>query len=343
LDWKTRVTHAVPADQPEGVAQVAQRLFPAYCVDGGRIHLAGCTLDERLYARLRYQAGETVVGIFVDSDGQELSATEADALGLVDVAPVPKPPPTASIALARFIAHVVPGLERRTVNNQHGELVSVTLVWCKFAEGKLRFTIGEESVDLPFADWARTLQPPPYACPFTGARTFHLAATDDGRIVPVEQLVACDETGRRTLASDLVECTVTGKHVMPELTRYCPVTGKAVLSSALIACEMCGQEVSPATLTKGRCGACRSLRPVDKADPRMARLLDVHPALDQWSGWRVAETATCCIFTAAGWVQLLLVVVDRETLEVKRLATGSRLTSDWQLVNPEQYPFVLHE
>jgi hypothetical protein len=339
----TRVTHAVPAGQPEGVAQIAQRLFPAYRVDGGRIHVAGCTLDERLYARLRYQAGQTVVGIFVDSDGQELSATEAEALGLIEITPLPKPPATGSMALARFIAHVVPGLERRTVNNQHGELVSVTLVWCKFAEGKLRFTIGEESVDLPFADWARTLQPPPYACPFTGARTFHLAAADDGRIVPADQLVACEQTGRRLLASDLVECTVTGKRVVPELTRNCPVTGRPVLANAMAVCEMCGQEVSPETLKKGRCGACRSLRPVDKDDPRMARLLDVHPGLDQWSGWRVAETATSCIFTASGWVQLLLVVVDRETLDVRRIATGSRLTNEWQVVNPEQYPFVLHE
>ena len=82
VDWTTRVTHAVPAGQPEGVAQIAQRLFPAYRVDGGRTHLAGCTLDERLYARLRYQSGQTAVGIYVDADGQELSATEADALGL---------------------------------------------------------------------------------------------------------------------------------------------------------------------------------------------------------------------------------------------------------------------
>jgi len=353
VDWSKRVSHAVPRGQPDSVPQIAQRLFPAYTIDGGRVHLAGCTLEDRLFARLRYQQGEAATGVYVDSDGQELDLRQAEALGLVDIVPLEKPSPQAGPQLARFLTLVAPALEQRDSTGRHnstgpqnsagprGELLSITLVWCKFAEGKLRFTLGEESVDLPFADWARTLQPPPFVCRYTGVQTFHLAATDDARIVPAECIGRCAESGRRTLADELVTCSVTGKRVLAELAPACPVSGKPVLRQALAVCEMCGEAVSPAVLKRGRCDACRGLRSIDKADPRMARLLDEHPELDRWNNWRMAETTAVYIVVASGWLQRLLLTADKETLQIKRLATGNRLQNHWNAVNPAQWRYVL--
>ena len=349
MDWSKRVTHAVPRGQPENVLQIAQRLFSAYTIDGGRVHLAGCTLEDRLFARLQYQQGEAATGVYVDGDGQELDLRQVDALGLVDTTPLEKPSPQAGPQLARFLTLVAPALEQRNSTGpqdsagRQGELLSITLVWCKFAEGKLRFTLGEESVDLPFADWARTLQPPPFVCRYTGVQTFHLAGTDDARIVPAECIGRCAETGRRTLADELVTCSVTGKQVLSELAPACPVSGQAVLRRAMAVCEMCGEAVSPAVVKRGRCAACRGLRSIDKADPRMARLLDEHPELDRWGHWRMAETATVYILVASGWLQRLLVTADKETLMIKRLATGNRLQSHWNVVNPAQHRYVLKD
>ena len=71
----------------------------------------------------------------------------------------------------------------------------------------------------------------------------------------------------------------------------------------------------------GRCSACRSLAPVRKDDPRMARLLDEHPLLDRWPRWRIAETKEQGDINIAKLPQLVDVPVQpgRElTLELRR-------------------------
>jgi hypothetical protein len=75
----------------------------------------------------------------------------------------------------------------------------------------------------------------------------------------------------------------------------------------------------------------------------MARLLDEHPPLDRWRNWRISETATVYILTASGWFNRLLVVVDKDSLELKCLATGSRLRVGWSVVEPSRYDYVLRE
>ena len=35
------ITHAVPADQPHSVQEIAETLYPAYTVEGGRVSMAG--------------------------------------------------------------------------------------------------------------------------------------------------------------------------------------------------------------------------------------------------------------------------------------------------------------
>ncbi len=92
---------------------------------------------------------------------------------------------------------------------------------------------------------------------------------------------------------------------------------------------MCRQRVSPATVRSGKCSACRGVKPVSKTDPRMARILDEHPGLDRWGRWRMAETETVYVLVATAFVRRLLVVIDRESLEPARLATGTRLGANW--------------
>ena len=132
-----------------------------------------------------------------------------------------------------------------------------------------------------------------------------------------------------------------GKRVLADLAPRCPVGGVPVLRRAAVICQMCGQVVSPAVVRRGRCTACRNLQAIAKTDPRLARLLHEHPELDGWSRWRMGETAAVYILVAAGWLKRLLLTVDKETLELKRVAVGSRLQSDWNVVNPTQYRFAL--
>ena len=128
---------------------------------------------------------------------------------------------------------------------------------------------------------------------------------------------------------------------MPELVETCPVSGRRVVGSQMVECRTCRQRVSPATTQWNQCAACRGLQPVSKADPRVARLLHEHPPLDRWSSWRISETATVYVLTAAGWLKRLLVVVDKTSLELRHLATGSRLLAGWHPVDPDQYEHVL--
>jgi hypothetical protein len=186
------VTHAVPIGQPQGVAQIAERLFPAYVLDGGRLHLAGCTLEDRLVVRLRGCRAAQPLEMLVDAEGRDLDPNLADLLGVDAAAPVEKCPPLAVPQVSRFLGCGLARVEQRLAAELDFELQSITAVWCKFAEGKLRFTFGEAALDLPFADWAKMLQAPPLVCPATGREGFHVAATDDGRFTLAEQIAQCE-------------------------------------------------------------------------------------------------------------------------------------------------------
>jgi hypothetical protein len=61
----------------------------------------------------------------------------------------------------------------------------------------------------------------------------------------------------------------------------------------------------------------------------MARVLDAHPKLDRWRSWRVAETSNVQIFVGRSALRRLLVVLDKHTLDVLHVASGSRLLSRW--------------
>ena len=337
--------HVAPEQQPASVPDIAAILFPAYsfAVEDGRVSLAGCALEDRPVLQLTYDHGGQTLAIYLNREGREIDGQPIAQDPQLKLVPLDNPPDRLESEREKLLAAGRRLAEERLPSGSHPELISAKAVWCKYVDGKLRFTIGAASIDLPFSGWTRTLTPPPVVCPQTGAATFRLSITDDGRIAAAERVEVCAETGRRMLGTELVRCAVTGRRVSPDFVETCPVSGRRLLRTELVQCGTCRQQVSPQVMEHGQCQACRRMKFVKKTDPRMARILHEHPALDRWRRWRMGETARVYVLAARGWLSRLLVVVDKETLELRHMATGSRFSRRWIAVEPAQYAYVLRE
>ena len=331
---------AAATRQPISVHELTSHLFTQYQVDDGHMHLAGCNLEDRPFLRLSFLhpqpsgAQPQIVHCFGTSDGKLLEETLLAELELDRLLPLAgRTPRLDGEVLQRWIE-----ITRQlcAAQSHDGELlpIAATLVWCKYAEGKLTFSIGQKSVEIPFSGWGRLFVdrrrlPPPYTCPISGRTSYHLAATDDGRITVAEAIATCAASSRRVLADELGLCSETGQRVLPEYLQVCPVTGRKVLLSILRPCSMCQQMVSPQSLDDDRCGACRHLAAAAKADPRMARILGAHPKLDRWRSWKMSETRTVQVLVGTSAWKRLLVVLDKQTLDVLYLAGSGRLSGKW--------------
>jgi hypothetical protein len=71
------------------------------------------------------------------------------------------------------------------------------------------------------------------------------------------------------------------------------------------------------------------MSPTTKTDPRMARILDAYPKLDRWRSWKIAETRSVEVLLGISALRRLLVVLDKQTLDILHVASGSRLSSRW--------------
>lgn len=334
------IGRAVPVHQPESVRDVSQRLFDEYTVEGGSVHLGGCTLEDRAILRVtcleRPQGSDEAMRLkhqFFSLTGEPIEATLVERLGLKQLAPPTRPIRIAEDQCDRWQQIGVTALKRLESADSF-EILLTTVVWCKYAEGKLEFVIGEATTSIAFSGWAQlfvdgSLKPPGLACRSLPQDSHHLAATDDGAIVPLEDIATCSGSGQRVLAVELERCEATGTNALPEFMVTCPVSGVRLLRKGLAACETCEQLVSPTACEAGQCRACRSLAKVSKDDPRMARLLGEYPKLDRWSRWRLAETATSYVLKAGSLTKRLLIVVDKNSLEVLRLAKGSPFSRKW--------------
>lgn len=330
-----------PLEQPTSVNDITQRLFAAYQVDGGRVHLGGCQLTDYPFLRLSFFAkgagGTEVRNVFVAHDGSSVSDQLARDLGLLSVEPIIKRPPRiddpalqALIAAGRRVA--VQASTSRDPNATTIEPAVIALIWVKHASGQLQFTIDETTVTLPFSGWARLLEAQPYRSPQSGASSFHLAATDDGRIDVFDQIGTCEQSGRRVLLQELVTCCVTGHQVLEEFTETCPVSGKPCLTEQFATCASCQQRVSKLVLEGDSCLACRQQTKISKDDPRLVWILGEHSGLDRWNHWQLAETKTVYIAQARSWMKRLKLVVDKESLAVHYLATAGRFGNTWSPV-----------
>ena len=328
----TGTLHYAPADQPTSVHQIAGRLFSAYTVDDGTLHLAGCSLEDRLFVRLDFSRNGSRTAIHVDLDGNEVDGKLVDALGMTETTKTSVPPNFVPHQESRLVECGLQIAQRRWADLGADDLVSTTLLWCKRAEGKLRFTFGEHWVDLPFSDWTRPLQPPPFVCPHSGRKTFHLAATDDGRVAAAESIEPCSQSGRMVLCEDLVTCSVTGRRILPDFAVTCPISGLPVFGPEMVACDTCRQDVSPTAVEEGECSACREPQPVEPSDPRIARVIERHPHLARWGKWRISETANVYVLVGSSWIKRSLVVVDKSSLRLIRTATAGPWSRQWTIV-----------
>jgi hypothetical protein len=363
LDWDSRfgrwlldrlarlgpALHARPRQQPMSVTEVTSALFSAYKVENGQVHLAGCQLTDHPFLRLSFSGTNddpAIRHIFVAPDGSSVSDELIPRLGLDELEPITQLPPRLEesairslIAAGRRIA-----AKQSTARDPAAAVVEpvvVTIAWVRHAEGRLQFTIGKKTEFLPFSSWAKLLTPRPFVGRTSGASAFHLAATDDGCIEAADQIAVCQESNRRVLRQELVECSVTGKHVLPEFVERCPVSGKPTLRGEFAQCTQCRQRVSKAVMQEGLCAACRSLASVNKEDPRLQWIFAEHPGLDRWSHWQLAETADVYIATAARLLKRLLIVVEKETLIPRRVATCGRLSSNWIDMMDSDYTEIL--
>lgn len=351
--------HAAPAHEPGTVPLLAQHLYAAYQAEGGRVSLAGCTLEERpaiwlIYLQRQALAPSTDNGgpwqlceVFLDRDGSPHSAEAIAQRGLTALAALRQPPRVlgetrdAGERLAPQLESLSRTaqwyLDRAGRGAAHPpQQVALVIAWSKWADGKLRFEIGGAHVELRFSGWAATLQPPAWTCPHTGRKTYRLAATDDGRIAAAEEISVCAQSGRRMLRGELRTCAVSGQRVLAEYLGRCEVSATTVLREHLAPCELCGCTVSRQILQAGRCLGCRRLTPVAKSDARLARVLGEYPKLDHWRWWKLSETETAYIFLAAGWVEQALLVFDKSTLEPRRAVRRTRWSRHWEPASVER-------
>ena len=337
------VVHAAPRAQPISVHQVIPRLFEAYRVDGGSVHLSGCQIDDRPLVRLSYHTAEGAGGTrramqqaFMSIDGTALDPKLLVMLRVADLQPFRgRRPRHTEAEISQWVERASRTLAQATDQAAPPRPELATLIWCKYVDGRLSFVIGSHAAQVRFEGWAQLLAdqtalPPPYTCPWTGRSSYHLAATDDGRITVAEAIAACAASGKRVLINELRTCDLSGKHALPEYLQECPITQQRLLRSLFIECPSCHQQVSPAAMQRGRCSACRTLVPVSKDDPRMARILGEHPRMDRWRRWRLSETANCYICAAGGMWQRLFVIFDKQTLDPLHAACAGLFSRRWE-------------
>lgn len=339
--------HATVARQPNSVRELAEHLFTQYQFEAGQIHLAGCRFENRPFLRLTYfqptapTPDGQVSHCYASMDGQLLSPAYRTGLELDNAVPMTGRSARLEEKVLRQWADVVTERCARRGSNPAESLLAATLIWCKYAVGKLSFSNGQSSVELPFSGWAkffcdRRVVPPPYTCPLTGMSSYHLAVTDEGQITVAEAIATCAESGRRVLDIDLTACSVTGRRVLAEFLDECPVSGEPAIRTEFQNCGTCRQRVSPAMISNGQCRACNELAAAAADDPRLERIRDRFPKLKQWRGWRISETKTVYVVMASQVWQRLLLVLGKDSLNVLLVASRPRLSKTWTEATAQQ-------
>ena len=324
------VTHLEPANQPSGIRDVSERLFPAYQLDGGgSVHLAGCQLESRPFIRIGFWDGAVRAEIYLNESGAEASAELVQRLQLPLAMPV-KQHAEHRWDVERHLNNGKRLLSQRLGGRDlSGLTIDAAMIWCRYATGKLQFTFDEHSAEVVFEDWAGLLKAPPYECPYTGEKSFHLAADDKGHVAAADGIHMCAATGKRVLATETLRCSVSKKHVLREFIATCPVSGDNVWGKLLTPCRLCRQPVSPKTILRGRCSACRNLQPITADQTPLCEVLERSPELREWKNWSLGKTSAAYILVAHGWVKRCLFLLDRETLEPIRALSGNRFGSQW--------------
>lgn len=341
LQTRGTVLHAQPRGDDASSEVLAAALVTAYDFAAGDVELVTCAIEPRPVLRLTFLR-DTAGGApplrqaYVWNDGEELDDSLVRALRLDDLAPLAEPPAALDAQRVRRWIDTSLVRERRTYEpHELGEFVVATLIWCRYATGKIAFHAGEAAAEVAFSGWARPWAdgdelPPPYVCPLTGVASRQLGVTTDGRIAPREMLGECQESHRIVLLSELDRCSESRQQVLRELLAPCMATGKLVQKRLLQTCSQCNQPTAASAMHGGRCSACRKLNPVHSDDPRMARVLGEYPKLDRWRRWWLSETESTYLLVTRSLVRQVLLVVHKESLSILYAAVAGRIWSPWQ-------------
>lgn len=316
-----------PAGQPGAAHEIADRLFDAYQVEEGKVHLAGCRLEASplvRWSRRGVQEGQVVVEHqFFTPGGQTIGADEITLLALSE--PMDDATATCRQPGAEAPASITSAAKASTAS----AATPTATVEAKRAVGRLRASIGAAQLDIPFDAWATRLEAPPAVCPETGRESFHLVGLDDDRIVAFESTGVCEESGERRMLADLSRCAVTGRLLRAELCEECPATGSPVEKTATAVCSKCGQRVGNHALSPAGCRGCDPTEPAASDKPPVAELIARHPGLARWKRWKTAEMRRVRVFEASTLWRRLIVVTDRESGSIVHAAHRSRLQKNW--------------
>ncbi len=114
------VTHAAPQQPAITTRELAERLLPAYTVDGGRVHLAGCALESRAVMRVTFrlrleglEPHDELLEVFATSDEQIVAPEVAAELQLEQLAPIAPTPKVGRFELERLMRQATSVAEDR--------------------------------------------------------------------------------------------------------------------------------------------------------------------------------------------------------------------------------------
>ena len=166
------------------------KLFDGYTVDDGRIHLGGCTLEDRPILRLTYRlrpeepnAQSRLTHVYLGPDYQPVDDELVASLHLDEIEPLPaRAPQRLPKEEVEPLVEAGKRVAEDCLSGADVRLIAKAVVWCKYAHGKLSFVIGDHSADLPFDGWAQhfandKVDPPMFVCPVSGVKSYHVAAT----------------------------------------------------------------------------------------------------------------------------------------------------------------------
>ena len=332
--------HYVPAHQPRTIHELLPKLYSLFTIDGGRVKLAGCSIQDVPYffvepKTTNYRSISEPGRTFFGADGRQLDPEELEPLALDEIVSVDEPP----LAMRQGPAprDVLKKIERlaEKLADQIESIDAIGVAWSKHATGKLAIQIGDQTVHTGFTGWMHRLAEdgkgcPAYHCPMTQRQSYHLAADADGVITVAEAIKTCELTGDRVIESGLAKCAVTGSWVRTDRLYQCPVSHERIVESVAVACPACRQNVAPSVLVgRADCGCLGRLQPVADEQAWLDRLIQRHPKLSKWSKWKIGHRDEEVLLTASRWLTTVFLVVD-DGGEVRHVAVKKRYARHWR-------------
>ncbi len=330
------LTHVIPRDQPESVHELTAALYQPFQVDGGSVHLAGCSIEP-------VPVVQTVNQNYRFLGGDELDHDLAQSLGVIKTQPCDEPPPHMQQShVQRLISDQLDHLDRKSLLFSGGR-EGVTLIWCNRVQGQLMVEIGESTETISFLLWAKRLvdgldQCPPFHCPQTGRESYHIAADDEGTIATADSIEVCPESGRRLISTKLIPCQISNRRVDPQRLMQCSISGRQFLKRLAADCRQCRNLVDPDTVRRGKCRGCRSWQHVPSHASPVSEICRRWPELSQAKGFKVARTTNTVLLAFRLDGQKWTATFDSKDFDLHGISTFRGWFKPWVRCQKTDWP-----